>query len=179
LFQSSPQQATQGVPQRAEFRDAEAKVLTSSDHDDLSNAARREATSAPASCGTPRRPGVLVVDDEGCVRGVMNVWLRRQGFATWLASNGLEALALYRQHGREIAVVLDVRMPFLDGPQTLAALRQLNPHVRCCFLTGGLGQYTEGQLRDAGAVAVLEKPARLDEVAQVVRLLAAEDGPAD
>jgi CheY-like chemotaxis protein len=148
-------------------------VRAGSPHDDLSYAALREATPAPVCRGTPRRPGVLVVDDEGCVRGVMGTWLRGQGFVTWLASNGLEALALYRQHGGEIdAVVLDVRMPGLDGPQTLAALRQLNPRVQCCFLTGGAGRYTEGQLREAGAVAVLEKPARLDEVAQVVRLLA-------
>jgi DNA-binding NarL/FixJ family response regulator len=88
-------------------------------------------------------------------------------------------LALYRKHGEQIdAVVLDVCMARLDGPQTLAALRELAPGVRSCFLTGGFGRYTDSQLRKAGAAAVLRKPALLDEIARVVSLLAAGDsGP--
>jgi CheY-like chemotaxis protein len=46
----------------------------------------------------------------------------------WLAAGGQEALDLYQRHREAIDVVLlDVRMPGLDGPQTLAALRALNP----------------------------------------------------
>ena len=93
----------------------------------------------------------------------------------WLAGCGQEAIRLsYRQHRPEIdAVVPDVRMLGLDGRQTLAALRELNPQVRCCFLSGDLGWYTEEQLRQAGAAGILTKLRGLNEVSRMVRLLAA------
>jgi CheY-like chemotaxis protein len=122
---------------------------------------------------TPRACGILVVDDDEGVRGVLKVGMRLHGFVVWLAADGQEALDLYRRHRAAIDVVLlDVRMPGPDGPQTLAALQQLNPHIRCCFMSGDLGSYTEERLRKLGAAAVLPKPFHLDEVARVLRELA-------
>jgi CheY-like chemotaxis protein len=124
---------------------------------------------------SPRKYGILVVDDEEAVRGVLNIGMSHQGFAVWLAANGQEALDLYRRHRQGIDVVLmDVRMPGLDGPQTLAELQQLNPQVRCCFMSGHLGSYTEWKLCDLGALAVLQKPFRPAEVAQVLWELASK-----
>lgn len=124
---------------------------------------------------TPRQNGILVVDDEAAVRGVLNVGLRQQGFAVWLAANGQEALDLYRHHSHAIdMVLLDVRMPGRDGPQTLAALQELNPDLRCCFMSGDLGSYAEWQLCELGAAVVIRKPFRLAEVAETLRELVNE-----
>jgi CheY-like chemotaxis protein len=104
-------------------------------------------------------PGILIVDDEPAIRRLLEMVLRRHGFRTWTAGDGREALAIYRQHRSAIAVVLlDVRMPGWDGPQTLRALQQLNPAVGCCFLTGDAGEYTEAELRQRGAAQVFAKP---------------------
>src|SRR5581483_6765180 len=85
--------------------------------------------------------------------------LRRDGFQVFLAADGLEAVDVYRQSGRAIDVVLsDVRMNRLDGPQTLLALRKLNPLVRCIFMSGDPGDYTIPELLSLGACAFLEKP---------------------
>jgi len=131
------------------------------------------AESPAAPHAAPRTYGVLVVDDEGGLRGVLDVGMRQEGFAVWLAANGREALDLYRRHRETIDVVLlDVLMPGLDGPQTLAALQALNPQIRSCFMSGDLGSYTEERLRGLGAAAILQKPFRLAEVAQVLRQLA-------
>lgn len=122
---------------------------------------------------TPRTNGILVVDDEEYLRGMLNAGMRQQGFAVWLAADGHEALALYRQQKKAIDVVLlDVRLPGLDGPQTLAALQQLNPRVRCCFMSGAVGDYTESSLRERGADAVFWKPFCLPEVALMLWELA-------
>jgi CheY-like chemotaxis protein len=134
--------------------------------------------SPEAGPAAPRKRGILVVDDDADVRFVLGVALRQEGYATWLAANGLEALDLYWRNSRTIdLVLLDVRMPGLDGPQTLAALRDLNPRIHCCFLTGDFGGYSGGELGDLGA-AVLLKPFRLAEIARAVRQLAgmAEEG---
>ncbi len=131
------------------------------------------AESSEALRATPRLCGVLIADDEGGLRGVLGVALRQEGFAVWLAASGREALDLYRSHREAIdMVLLDVLMPGLDGPETLAALQELNPQIRCCFMSGDLGGFTGGGLRHLGAAAVLQKPFLLTEVAQVLRQLA-------
>jgi len=135
----------------------------------------RLAASPASSSETSRTYGILVGDDEWAVRGVLGVGLRGKGFNVWLAANGPEALDLYRRHHETIDVVLlDVRMPGRDGAQTLAALQEVNPRVRCCFMSGDLGPYTDRGLRDLGASAVLQKPFRINEVAQMLWELARE-----
>ena len=65
-------------------------------------------------------------------------------------------------------VLLDVRMPGLDGVQTLAAIQAINPQVRCFFMSGNIGDYTEERLLTVGATAVIPKPFQVTEVAQLL-----------
>jgi CheY-like chemotaxis protein len=137
-----------------------------------------ESQLAPAeNTGHPlwQTPGVLVVDDEPVVRSVLRSALEGHGFRVWLAAGGPEALDLYRQHRDAIAVVLlDIRMPGLDGPQTLDALRHLNPEVLACFMSADMGGYQPEELRERGARFVFAKPFCLDELAQALWRLARE-----
>jgi CheY-like chemotaxis protein len=115
-------------------------------------------------------PGVLLAEDEPVIRDLLGVLLRGQGFAVWSAADGREAVEVYRLHQHTIrAVLLDVHMPRLDGPQTLRALRLLDPEVRCCFITGSAGAGEEGRLRALGAAAVLHKPCTPEELATALR----------
>jgi CheY-like chemotaxis protein len=133
----------------------------------------RTAEGKPAVRQLRDRLGVLVVDDEHLVRIMLQLGLERDGFDVWLASNGREAIELYRKEGENIAVVvLDVRMPGLDGPATLDVLRELNPGVRVCFISGDLGDYKPEALLQRGAAYVLTKPFHLNQLAHVLRLLA-------
>ena len=123
--------------------------------------------------GTCERPGVLVVDDEHLVRLMVQLALERSGFNVWPAVNGRQALQLYRIYRERIAVVLlDVRMPGMDGPATLEALRNLNPDVVACFMSGYTGIYPAEDLIQRGAVRVIAKPFRLDELVAALRPLA-------
>lgn len=119
-----------------------------------------------------RQPGILVVDDDGDVRGLLHVVLGRHGFIVREAATGLQALEVYQEWGSSIdLVLLDVRMPGLDGPQTLVGLRQLNPALCCCFMTGDAGRYTPEELIARGAVYVFQKPFRPFEIAEILRQL--------
>ena len=70
-----------------------------------------------------QRPEVLVVDDESGVRQMLDVALTHYGFQVRLAATGTEAVEVYRANRQTIALVLlDVQMPGMDGPATLAAL---------------------------------------------------------
>jgi DNA-binding response OmpR family regulator len=127
-------------------------------------------TAAPQFC---HKPGVLVVDDEHLVRIMVQLGLERNGFKVWLAPNGQEAIELYREYRENIAVVLvDVRMPGLDGPRTLRALRELNPEVLVCFMSDEKSEYEPGALVEGGAAYVITKPFLLDDLANILRLLA-------
>jgi CheY-like chemotaxis protein len=121
-------------------------------------------------------PGILVVDDEIAVRTLLDAAFRGQGYAVWLAADGEEAVELYRRHRGEISLVfLDVRMPVLDGPQTLRALRQQDPELRCCFMSGQSGQYSSEELVELGAAHVFKKPFRIGEVLLAVEQLTSPD----
>jgi CheY-like chemotaxis protein len=127
------------------------------------------AATNETSAISQRRPGILVVDDDAPVRVLLDVGLRHYGFTVWQAADGQEALHVYQQNRSAIdAVLLDVRMPRLDGPQTLAALTQLNPQIRCCFMTGQAGTYSEDQLLALGAAHVFYKPFQLAKIAQAL-----------
>jgi DNA-binding NtrC family response regulator len=119
----------------------------------------------------PLRPrGILIVDDTDVIRALLDVGLRAAGFVVWLANGGLAGVDSYLEHAAGIDVVLlDVRMPGCDGPQTLARIHSLNPDVLCCFMTGDIGIYTEEHLIDLGAVAVFRKPFRLGEMVAELR----------
>jgi CheY-like chemotaxis protein len=119
------------------------------------------------------KPGVLVVDDEHFLRIMVQLGLERDGFDVRLASNGWEAIDLYRKHRDSISVVLlDVCMPGPDGPQTLDALRELNPKVLVCFMSADTGEYELEELRQRGAASVIAKPFLLEELANVLRVVA-------
>jgi len=134
----------------------------------------QDAQETPVITG--RRPGVLVADDEPDILDVLEFGLQREGFAVWLAGDGEQAVTVYRDHVENIdGVLLDVRMPRLDGPRTLTALQEIRPQVRCCFMSGYLGDYTADALRLRGAQAILAKPFLLPEVVRVVRALTGAD----
>ena len=67
-----------------------------------------------------------------------------------------------------LAVTLASTSPGLGGLQTLAALRTITPDLRCCFMSGDTGQYTEEDLRKLGAAHVFLKPFRVQEVADIL-----------
>jgi CheY-like chemotaxis protein len=141
---------------------------------------RQAAQTESAGRQLHERPGVLVVDDEHFVRIMVQLGLERNGFEAWLAANGREAIQLYRMHRDRIAVVLlDVRMPGLDGPRTLEALRELNPAVQACFMSGDPGAYESNELLQRGAACVIAKPFDLNELAKVLQRLTPGIPPID
>lgn len=80
---------------------------------------------------------VLVVDDEKVLREIARNILEKFGYRVVIATNGAEAVALYRQQQNEIAAVLmDIAMPVMDGPAAIAALRAINSQVKIIGTSG-------------------------------------------
>jgi DNA-binding response OmpR family regulator len=104
------------------------------------------------------------------IRDVLEQYLTREGFEVLTASNGAEALALCRsQPGRVALALLDVRLPGLDGAETMAALRQAEPGVQCCLMGGLVEDAERERLLALGAAEVLMKPFDFAALADTLR----------
>lgn len=102
---------------------------------------------------------VLVVDDEAAVREVVRSTLERHGYQVLLASHGAEAVSIYAQKQKDIALVLtDMAMPIMDGPSLIAALRSMNPDVLIVGSSGLQGNGGIGKAIGAGVQQFIPKP---------------------
>jgi CheY-like chemotaxis protein len=106
----------------------------------------------------PKR--ILIVDDEDYVREVAQMTLEvMAGWEVRTASSGVEALSAAAEDPPD-AILLDVVMPEMDGPATLARLRAhpATAAVPVIFLTARARGAEQRRLARTGAAAVLAKP---------------------
>src|SRR4051812_16678535 len=102
---------------------------------------------------------VLVVDEDPAVLRAVSNMLRFLGVPAGTACGGAAAVSAYREHRTAIRLVLiDLHMAEMDGPEALAALRAIDPAVRCWFMTIGAVPRDRRELLGMGAGGVLYKP---------------------
>jgi CheY-like chemotaxis protein len=118
--------------------------------------------------------GVLVVDDEPGIVRLLEFALRQRGHEVWVASDGVEAVEVFERHRAQIALVLmDVVLPGMNGPQSLEAMRLIEPRVACCFMTGNSGDYTAEDLGQFAPLRIFLKPFVLSEILEMAGQVAA------
>ncbi len=78
-------------------------------------------------------PTILVVDDDAHIREVVGFALKKEGFQTLEAKDGLEALALFQENSPDL-IVLDILMPELDGTEVCKKIRAIS-EVPIIFLS--------------------------------------------
>lgn len=96
----------------------------------------------------------------------MKRWLTTHGFDADTASNGVEALALFRENAYDI-VTMDLDMPRMDGRETIRELRSLAPDLPIIMITGYLDRVDDALLQSVSRV--LLKPISLRHVEQQIR----------
>ncbi len=119
---------------------------------------------------------ILLVEDEDMVRSVAQRALSRAGYTVRAAASGDEALALLAADPAIDAVVSDVAMPGLDGPQTVRAVRERLPDVPVLFMSGYAEEHARRRI-DVDNAAFLPKPFSVAQLTDAVaRLLPEGDG---
>ena len=103
---------------------------------------------------------VLMVDDEAQFRETTRKILEKKGFETLMAANGREALAQLDSHPD--VVVLDIRMPDMDGNETLEEIQKRSPGIPVIMLTGHGADDSARQSLTQGAFDYLSKPCDID-----------------
>jgi DNA-binding response OmpR family regulator len=96
--------------------------------------------------------------------------LQKYGYRVLSASDGARALGIWTDKRREIAlVILDLVMPNLDGPATLARMRELDPAVKVLVCSGYRSKDDELKTLKMADVPLILKPFRPEELATQVR----------
>jgi DNA-binding NtrC family response regulator len=106
---------------------------------------------------------ILLVDDDAAFRHVMAGELRRQGYRVEVAGSGEEAIAKAEPLDPEV-ILLDLRLPGMDGLETLKAIRERNSGVEVIMLTGHGSIDTAIESIRVGAFDYVIKPCPLDEL---------------
>lgn len=126
----------------------------------------------PIAAVTPSAQGsenVLLVEDENSVRRLLTQILRMRGYQVIEASNGEQALEVFRERSDEIQLVLtDVIMPKMGGGELAEKLLAMRPDLHLVFMSG----YPDSQLSGLAALSgrqFLRKPLTPDALSRAVR----------
>lgn len=103
---------------------------------------------------------ILIVDDEPDVRELLSKFLRRRGYEVNTASDGPSALEAIRD-GHPDIVLLDIRLPKMDGLSVLAHLRDESDNVAVITMSGSADEETARKSLELGAADFITKPFNL------------------
>ena len=112
---------------------------------------------------------VLVVDDDREVSGTLADILEDAGYQALVAHDGVQALEILRRGPRPSLVLLDLRMPRMDGYQFQAEKRRDPALVGIPVVVFTADRASAPRADDLDVAAYVEKPARLEELLAVVR----------
>ncbi|MFZ0447959.1 MAG: response regulator [Desulfatiglandaceae bacterium] len=114
-------------------------------------------------------PIVMLVDDEAPFVETMKKRLEKRSLTILTASNGEEALVVLESHRNTDVVILDVKMPGMDGIETLGEIRKSFPLMEVIMLTGHgtIESAIEGM--KLGAFDYLMKPCEIEQLMAKVR----------
>ena len=107
---------------------------------------------------------ILIVDDERLYGDVVAQRLRQRGFAADAVSRGLEALRRLEETNTIEVVLLDLKMPLMDGIATLQLIKKQYPLVEVVMLTGDATIDSAIEAMKSGAFDYLVKPFDIDQV---------------
>ncbi|MFO8082996.1 MAG: response regulator [Desulfobacterales bacterium] len=103
---------------------------------------------------------LLIVDDEAQFRATTKKILDKRGFETILAGSGEEAIEMLES--KPDVVVLDIKMPGMDGHETLEEIKKRSPNTPVIMLTGHGDMPSAKKALKGGAFDYLSKPCDID-----------------
>lgn len=111
---------------------------------------------------------ILIADDERSIRRTLREILEFEKFTVEEASDGLECLSKIKQQEFDV-VLLDIKMPNLDGLETLEKIQQLNPDLPVVMISGHANIDTAVDAVKKGAFDFISKPPDLNRMLITIR----------
>jgi len=114
------------------------------------------------------KPRVLIIDDEEAIRSSLRMIFEYEGYECLLAESGLRGLELAKREAPDL-IVLDIRMPQMDGLEVLKQLRAEAEDPPVIMLSGHGSVKTAVEATKLGAYDFIEKPPEGDRILLVAR----------
>jgi len=115
---------------------------------------------------------ILLVDDEERITAVGKDILEALGYTALLARSGEEAVAIYRERGKEIdLVILDMIMPGMGGGEVYNILREINPGIRVLLSSGYSLSGQAQEILARGCDDFIQKPFNIEQLSRTIRKL--------
>ncbi len=130
---------------------------------------RREALLrwAEESQFNRQAPYVLVIDDEESFRTLIIRFLKPEGYRVLQASSGREGLSLLSDHSVDL-ILLDLKMPEMNGPEFLRRCRKTNPNLPVIIVTGYPDSDLMAEAMRYGPITLVAKPIEREQIMQAV-----------
>ncbi len=116
---------------------------------------------------------ILIVDDDETQRSLLAGYLKKRDYTITTAVSGLEAIEKNQVKGFDLAI-LDLKMPEIDGIETMAKMKEIDPETYFIILTGYGTVETAVEAMKIGAYDYLSKPINLDELELIVERIREE-----
>lgn len=111
---------------------------------------------------------IIVADDEPINQQLVSYQLNGYKDQLIFARDGFEALQLFRENNDVRLVLMDVRMPGMNGLEATGKILELDPEAKIVALSAFVEDENEFDTHEAGFVDYLSKPIRKDDLLQVV-----------
>jgi len=113
---------------------------------------------------------ILVVDDEGAVRETLVTYLETEGYDLRTADSGVTALKVIEEFKPQV-VLLDIRMPDMDGLQCLRSIMKLTPGIAVVVMSGFASEQIARKTLEIGAFEYINKPISFEHLIKVLQLV--------
>ncbi|MGG4038197.1 response regulator [Heyndrickxia ginsengihumi] len=111
---------------------------------------------------------ILIVDDQFGIRILLTEVLQKEGYETFQAANGVQALELVKKYTFDL-VLLDMKIPGMDGIEILKRIKKIHSDIRVIIMTayGELDMIEE--TKKLGALTHFAKPFDIDDIRKAVK----------
>ena len=116
---------------------------------------------------TAKKQKILLVEDEAIVRESLRDWLVEDGYDVECVDSGEEALEKIKQEEFGV-IVLDLRLPGIDGLQVFEQAKELKPATKGVIITAYPSQKTLDEARKLGLVDYLVKPFKIGDLEKLI-----------
>jgi two-component system, cell cycle sensor histidine kinase and response regulator CckA len=139
----------------------------------------RPPENFPTPCVEKRSGTLLVAEDEENLRAILGHFLEKLGYTVVACNDGVEAVDYYKKNTERIdALIIDMIMPRMGGPECIKKLKQINPRARI-IVSSGYSMATDTQMIiTRGIVGYIQKPYQIDEITKTLAaVLAGKQAP--
>ena len=113
---------------------------------------------------------ILVVDDEEAIREMLVTYLETEGYDVSTADSGVTALPAIEEFSPQV-VLLDIRMPDMDGLQCLRSIMRRNPDIAVVMMSGFVSEQIARKTLEIGAFDYINKPISFEHLVKVLQLV--------